>query len=47
MTKINKRRPTAVRPTRGSPNRHRLIARLAVWSVAVSGAALWLPHVFA
>ena len=44
MTKISKRRPV-VRPLRHSPNRHRLIARVAVWSVAVSGAALWLPHV--
>jgi hypothetical protein len=44
VTKISKRRP-AVRPTKHSPNRQRLIARVAVWSVAVSGAALWLPHV--
>lgn len=47
MTKISKRRPTTVRPNRGSPNRQRLIARLAVWSVALSGAAIWLPHVLA
>ena len=46
MTKISKRRP-AVRPSKHSPNRHRLIARLAVWSVAASGVAIWLPHVFA
>jgi hypothetical protein len=51
MTKINKRRPNSVPPAPGevrrSPNRQRLIARVAVWSVAASGAAIWLPHVFA
>ncbi len=47
MTKISKRRPTNLRATRHSPNRQRLIARLAVWSVALSGAAIWLPHVLA
>ena len=46
VTKISKR-PPVVRPSKHSPNRHRLIARLAVWSVAASGVAIWLPHVFA
>jgi len=32
---------------RPSPNRQRLIARVAVWAVAVSGAAFMVPHLAA
>ncbi|MFL5296105.1 MAG: hypothetical protein ACJ798_06955 [Phenylobacterium sp.] len=28
-----------------SPNRERLVARAAVWVIAVGGAAAWIPHV--
>jgi hypothetical protein len=30
-------------PTRRSPNRQRLIARVAVWTVFLSGAAIYIP----
>lgn len=37
--------PAAMRSLRRSPNRQRLVARTALWTVALSGAAFWLPHV--
>ena len=40
-------RPAIPALTKRSPNRQRAIARVAVWMVALSGAALWLPHVLA
>jgi len=29
---------------RRSPNRQRVIARVAVWAIAITSAAIWLPH---
>jgi hypothetical protein len=46
MARWAKYRADAADARKGSPNRNRLIARSLVWSVVLSGAALWLPHLF-
>jgi hypothetical protein len=35
----------AKQPAKHSPNRQRMIARAAVWTVLLSGAAVFIPHV--
>jgi hypothetical protein len=34
----------AKQPAKRSPNRQRMIARAAVWTVFLSGAAVFIPH---
>lgn len=41
------RRGSGKRASWLTPNRERLMARLAVWMVAVGGAAFFIPHLVA
>ncbi|WP_165842809.1 hypothetical protein [Phenylobacterium deserti] len=36
--------PAAMRTFRHSPNRQRLAARTALWTVGLSAVAFWAPH---
>ena len=44
--RANGRHPATKGAVRRSPNRQRVIARVAVWAIALTSAAIWLPQVF-
>ncbi len=44
--RANGRKLATTGAVRRSPNRQRVIARVAVWAIALTSAAIWLPQVF-